>query len=344
MRLVDEELANNFGIAAMLSVICQGIDCIAVLESFITVDTTAPWANSTSRDPDPRLNGSDELVNANLPNARETERFSSQAFGKRFIATFNIRNQHWVATIFDQVKAHLYIYDTISRGRRARAKACGLAWRAFALNLNLPCGFRVFCPPLPPQPGEWECGYLGLVNIHQSIRALMGKKYQGTDGFPVSWLEADGRAAKGVIACGAPMLLIPDWTFGAVDEREGWCRANTILRAIMCNELGISLLANLRKVLPPNKRQDECSDFSFRKSAPGELISLVLHMEGPWRNKDTVDGHAPLYAKDGSRMMVGLHEGPTVPHKPTSWAPFRAQILRNVYRRYASSRMGALVE
>lgn len=157
----------------------------------------------------------------------------------------------------------------------------------------------------------------------------MGKKYQDTDDSPVSWLEADGREAKGVITCEAPMLLIPDWTFGAEDEREGWRRANTILRAIMCNELGISSLANLRKLLPPNKRQDGCSDFSFRKSVPGEPISLVLHMEGPWRSKDTVDGHAPLYAKEGSRMMVGLHEGPTVPQKPASWAPFRAQILRN---------------
>lgn len=126
MRLADEELANNFGIAAMLSVICQGISCVAILESFITVDNTAPWTNGSSRNPDPRLKRSDELVDANLPNARETERLSSQAFGKRFIVTFHIRNEHCVAAIFDQAEAHLYIYDTISRGRKVRAKAC--AW------------------------------------------------------------------------------------------------------------------------------------------------------------------------------------------------------------------------
>lgn len=331
LRLVTRKLANNFGIAAILSVICQGIGCVAVLEEFITVDASEPWRNDSRKDPYLRLNSYDELVDANLPSARETERFSSRAFGKRFIATFfNFDNQHWVAAIFDQAEAHLYVYDTYRRNRKARVKACGLAWRAFALNIGLPCAFRVFSPPLPEQPGNWECGYLGLINIHQALRALVGKAYKGEQAPRVHWLEADDRPARSTIVSNPPLLLIPDWTFGAEDTGEGWRRANTILRAIMCNELGLRSLAELREKLQAGEREDGCYDFCFCESVPGEPISLVLRKEGPWRSKDAVDRHAPLYVGNGSRMMVGLHEEPPLPQKPASWEPFRRQILRNV--------------
>ncbi|KAL6893348.1 hypothetical protein GGI43DRAFT_181245 [Trichoderma evansii] len=98
----------------MLSVFCQGINCVAVLEDFITLDMTEPWRNDSRKEKDkgPRLNLYDELVDANLPNACETERFSYQAFSKRFIVTFfNFDNQHCVEAIFDQAEGHVYIYD-----------------------------------------------------------------------------------------------------------------------------------------------------------------------------------------------------------------------------------------
>ncbi|GFP60380.1 hypothetical protein TASIC1_0017014200 [Trichoderma asperellum] len=65
------------------------------------------------------------LIDANLPNAREAERFSSRAFGKQFIVTFfNFDNQHWVAAISDQAEGHLYVYDTTYFSQLTQG-ACG---------------------------------------------------------------------------------------------------------------------------------------------------------------------------------------------------------------------------
>ncbi|KAH6604650.1 hypothetical protein Trco_006357 [Trichoderma cornu-damae] len=58
------------------------------------------------------------------------------------------------------VGSMLYLYDTINRGRDKRAKAAGLAWRSFALNLGMQCKIRVISLPLPEQPNDWACGYL----------------------------------------------------------------------------------------------------------------------------------------------------------------------------------------
>lgn len=68
----------------------------------------------------------------------------------------------------------------------------------------------------------------------------------------------------------------------------------------MCNELVPGSLADLRKKLPTAGRKDECYDFHFCESVPGEPISLVPGKKGPWGNKDAVDGHAPLYMNGGA--------------------------------------------
>ncbi|KAH8126250.1 hypothetical protein FP744_10003492 [Trichoderma asperellum] len=235
----------------------------------LSLRTTLGLPSDKSKDPKPRLNSSDELIDANLPNAREAERFSSRAFGKQFIVTFfNFDNQHWVAAISDQAEGHLYVYDTTCTIETGRLEPRRAAWPGKPLPVRLqPVNPRGLRPPIPLARQGTEA----LVYIDQpQVTAL-----------PIAWLFRQRRTKN--------------------TEPAGQAEAKS--HHILCNELGLGSLTELREKLPAeklptDKRKDECYDSRFCESVTGEPISLVLSKKGPWRSKEAVDGHALLYVKE----------------------------------------------
>lgn len=332
LRLVDMKYANSFGLQVALGVICQGLPSVFAMEQPITLPdglVATVWANGSGEHADHRLEPTDELVNADLPSPGATDRIRQQIYGRRFIATFfNFGNKHWVAAVFDQVGGMLYLYDTIEANRGKRAKAAGLAWRSFGLNLGMPCTIRVISPPLPQQPNDWACGYIGLINILLSVRCLEGLKYHDLyNRDSRRFLAADGREARQILTLNVtPELPIPDWRCGANNSKDGWRRAATVVRAILFNELGIRSTAHFRERVRGDTPRNY-HEFGFVNGFPGAITGLVIPDASDWATQPTL--YAPLYSGRGPMMsgIDGRLRGPEP--APAGWPPHRDVIFRH---------------
>ncbi|KAK4060179.1 uncharacterized protein Triagg1_10877 [Trichoderma aggressivum f. europaeum] len=332
LRMRGSMLANNFGLQAMLAVLCQGNTKATAMQEFIKVLNTTPWRNGTGNFSDPRLDEGDELVDADLPGCTETDRIRNELYTHRWVLTFfNFGDAHWVAAVFDSLRCTLTLYDTIESNREKRAKAAGLAWRSFALNMGMPCGTLVVSPALPEQPNDWACGYIGLVNLLLATRCRQGDQHRelSPHDFPRTWLHADARPASyaKMPNSGAPFFPVPDWTYGAGSSKEAWRRASTVLHAMMANELGIRSLGDLERYdagRRNNQQANEPYEFSFHLPFPGEPIALLIHRAGDWKTKPTT------YPK-GAPVLSGFTRPPTVTTPaPSLWAPFRDYVYRNL--------------
>lgn len=331
IRMRRSQLANNFGLQAMLAVLCQGNTQATSIQQSITILSTTPWRNGSGKHSDPRLDESDELVDAELPGVAMTAQIRNALYTCRWVLMFFCFKDdvHWVAAVFDQDRGTLTLYDTYETNRDVRAKAAGLAWRSFALNLGMPCGTRVLSVPLRPQPNGWACGYIGLVNLLLVTRCRQGDLHKDLplNQFPRVWLHADARPesyAK-IPNSGPPFFPIPDWTYGASNGKEAWRRASTVLHAMIANELGIRSLDDLRGLGNPEVRPYR---FEFITPFPGDATTLYLPDARDWKTKRT--HHHTLYSGKAP-MLSGLTALPTKAREaPTSWAPFRDYIYRNL--------------
>lgn len=278
------EWATNFSLQAMLRVICKDVPWVAAMDEFILIPKESynqDWTNGSGPGSDPRLGPEDELVNANLPGYTSTERFRRLMYDHRFIATFiNFEEHHWIATLLDQCTSVLYLYDTCESGRKKRMVMAGLAWRSFALNLGMPCRVRVMSVPLREQPNAWMCGYLGLINLIQSVRSLVGRPYeQMAQGRDELCIAIDGRNPEALLGTMAlrDMLPTPDWGYGATNARVALSRVGTVLHAMMFNQLGIRTFDQFRPRVPLGKWRIPHDDFSFESRGAGGLsYSLAI--------------------------------------------------------------------
>lgn len=128
LRMRSSRLANNFGLQAMLAVLCQGNTRATAMQEFIKVLDTTPWRNGKGKHSDPRLEEGDELVDADLPSQTERDRIRNELYTHRWVLTFfNFNDVHWVAAVFDSSRCTQTLYDTIESNRKKRATAAGLA-------------------------------------------------------------------------------------------------------------------------------------------------------------------------------------------------------------------------
>ncbi|KAL6822565.1 hypothetical protein J3E69DRAFT_381725, partial [Trichoderma sp. SZMC 28015] len=332
LRMRGSRLANNFGLQAMLAVLCQGNTKATAMQEFIKVLNTTPWRNGAGEGSDPRLDEADELVDADLPGCTETDRIRNELHTRRWVLTFfNFNDVHWVAAVFDSSRSTLTLYDTFELNRERRAKAAGLAWRSFALNMGMPCGTLVVSPALPEQPNDWACGYIGLVNLLLATRCRQGDRHSlvSRDSFPRRLLHADARpmSYETMPNPGEPFFPIPDWTYGAGAGEEAWRRASTVLHAMMANELGIRSLDHLARYAVGSRNNGKANkpyEFFFSLPFPGEPIVLRIPSAGDWKTKPTT------YPRDAP-VLSGFTRPPTVADpKPGLWAPLRDYIYRNL--------------
>ncbi|KAJ6787594.1 hypothetical protein PWT90_08518 [Aphanocladium album] len=306
LRLHHGQCVNNASLAALLSVIGQGLEGTAyMLTSFLSLPDSKhglTWQNgpqtptgSESHAPDMRLPGpTSELVNVNLPSQQATQEIMRGIKGRRVIAScVHVQaSSHWVAVVYDIEMQALMVFDTIAHKRRDRFRSIALAWRQLLVNLELPDGFFAYCPAMGEQPNSWSCGFIAALNIHQCVRAISGHNVnRHIAQYGTEWIPVDQQPVRMPPDAFTSQIQLPFplWKLGATDAAIGFQRAETLLSAIMCNEIGIRTSALLDRTLRPNARRNEAHrqapprlGFQFRKQTPWEPYGFILDDLRAW--------------------------------------------------------------
>lgn len=82
---------------------------------------------------------------------------------------------HWATALFDRRSSTFIYFDTRNYQRGIRAKAAGLAWRAYLANMQLSYDFYLVSPPLTEQPSPFDAACLSFYMVYQSVRSHVGQ-------------------------------------------------------------------------------------------------------------------------------------------------------------------------
>lgn len=352
LRFHEAEMATNFYIQAMLTVLGQGIEhAVYVMNrELITVTGSTPWLNGTDDQGlrDPRFEAHTTMIDAELPSPSATEAMGRGIHMRRFIATvINYKpNRHWVAVVFDRLFGHLYILDTLGPSNKARARRAAnitRAWRQFGANLGFLTSIVGILPPLALQVDDWSCGYLAIINLTLMLRGLVGWQHlapfnrQRQVSTAVDGDEHDDARKSGA----SPAFHIPDWSCGAPTAEDGMKRASALINAMMCNELGIINSDELARALG-RERPPEQPHFVFQSAGMFQpmIWSISGVTTGPASTQLTyIFNPATMYSPAGGRLTQGL--GPlgtrTVPPSfPEPDAGMVSALRRSPYESYAA--------
>jgi hypothetical protein len=284
LRLCAGQMARNFELAALLQTVGDGLEhAVYMMTSFISLRGTTTWRNDNH---DSRFPAAADMVDADLPGVDETKRIRGRIYTRRFIATlFHFKTaMHWVGAVFDRATGHLILYDTLGKGRRERARLAAAAWRQFGANLGFTGSITAISAPQVDQPNSWACGFLAIASIHATVRAASGWALHHLIqdcGSITDRHYLDG-ADQTQVGMDRPLSMpVADYSFGAERRDLALGRASALLKAIICNELGIPSSTILEARLGKPHVGTE-PHWIFKRDYPGCLVHCTIQDAENW--------------------------------------------------------------
>lgn len=171
------------------------------------------------------------------------EHYTSRMANRRWIVVpiKHGSEEQWGMTIFDRRYGQLYIFDCQEKkDRPKRIEGCLHLWIRFLNWVDMPWSFQYFAPGVTVQTKPEDSGLICAMWVMLNLRNQVGKVINPDTNTDVRKKNYIIHTARSDVKIQPSSLHLHDWVpDGCFDARRGMDAVKSIIRAMICNELGL---------------------------------------------------------------------------------------------------------